>query len=438
MPEIVERDGKFCLEGYGDADACYDSRDEADAARAKLSGYEKKETPSMAELAQIVQNANATIEKALPPPEEATTDDAAPNDTTAEEAPAEEEGDAPITAVVDVPPSIRQLVLRIGGQMADVAAETAKALGIGRRDDEATGFKVQGNHWMAVWSNNFKDRDGELFPESAIDAYVSRVDKGVVKLPELWVWHGGKDTAIGSADWVARHGHFLMAAGQFYGSAPAQSAKAYYARHAKDTGISHGFTFPASQFDGKHYRQFNTFEISLLPRGTEANWYTSLEGVKDMAVDGKKLDYFKEAFGEEHATRILADWDKRGKALEELGVEFKDFAQTDTPAEANKQAVSNADKAFGDLMIEVLESTSIPAEAALEAVKAAKATNARVEAFEARMKALEDAIGQRPRASLAQETEVTASHLSPALQASLKEQNTVKDEFWGLDVVKTP
>lgn len=410
MPEIVERDGKYCLEGYGDADACYDSREEADAAAAKMGGMDKAAAP--------------------PQQEETTADDAAP--------PASEEGepeqDDATTAVVDVPPSIRQLVLRIGAQAVEATEAVAKAFG--RRRDEATGFKVVGNHWVAVWSNNFKDRDGELFPERAIDAYVRRVDTGMTPLPELWVWHAGKNVSIGSADWVGRHGHFLVAAGQFYGAEAAQTAKRYYAKHAKDTGISHGFTYPADQFDGKAYGSFNTFEISLLPRGSEANLYTSLEGVKAMALDDKKVQYLKEVF-DEHAERILADLDKRGKALEDLGVEFKDFAD---PAllDANKQVSISADKALGDLLTDVLTTSAEPILAATEAVKQVKALRVEMAALQREVAETKALVEQRPRASQNALTVVEPSHLSAAMQEQLKQQNTERDTFFGVDVVKTP
>jgi hypothetical protein len=239
-----------------------------------------------------------------------------------------------------------------------------------------------------------------------------------------------------------------MAAGQFYAGEAAQTAKAYYTKHAKDTGISHGFTYPADQFDGKHYHQFNTFEVSLLPRGTEANWYTSLERVKEMALDEKKVSYLKDVFGEEHATRILADWDKRGKALEELNAEYKDFVQPEGgEVSADKQAVERAEKAFGELMGELLETSAEPVTAALEAVKAAKAADAKVVILEGQVKAQNveiaalkqavDAIRDGvPRASARKETEVSTSHLSAELQKNLREQNTVRDNFWGTEVVK--
>lgn len=255
---------------------------------------------------------------------------------------------------------------------------------IGRKDaDESTAFKVVGNHWVASWSNNLEDRDGEIFTAKAIDDFVVRVDMGVAALPELWVWHV-PGTRIGQAEWVDRHGHFLMAMGTFDETPAGEKARDYYAKHSNSKSLSHGFTFPVSQFDGKHYHQFNTFEISLLPRGAEANLYTSLEGVKEMAKvisEAKKAELFA-AFGEDVGARILAAEEAKGKALDDLGVASKDFVAVNADeGEANKQAVANADKTFTALVPDLMEGSAEAVTAALEAVNVAKKAVADVAAM---------------------------------------------------------
>jgi hypothetical protein len=105
-------------------------------------------------------------------------------------------------------------------------------------------------------------------------------------------------------------------------------------------------------------------------------------------MDEKKKQEMELAFGKARTEMILANLDKRGKALEELEVEYKDFVQTDAPTQtADKQAVANADKAFSDLLAEVLDSSAEPVTAAMEAVKAVKVIRAETAAT---VKALED------------------------------------------------
>ena len=416
MPWKIVKDGEnYCLEKEDTGErvdgSCHPDRAETEAMMQAMYASENKAAQ------------DATVADKTPP-------DAAAEDSTD---PAEQQQPVPETATVNVPAGIRKLVLNIG-QAAEAAAEqVAKALR--GTSDEVTGFKVAGNHWLAVWSNNFKDRDGEVFTQQAMEDYVARVDLRVTPPPSLWVWHAGKQVEIGSTDYVGTHGHFLMAAGQFYMTPAAQAAKGYYARHAKDTGISHGFTYPSDKFDGKHYHQFNTFEISLLPRGTEANLYTSLEGVKAMALDERKVKYLKDVFGEDHATKILAEWEARGKALEDLGVEFKDFTAPDSEAPdaaAHKEAVDHADKAFGELLGEVLNTSAEPVTAALEAVKAVKAARADIETLRGEIDALRTEMQLRPRvASQDKQTEVKESDLPDAMQKAIDEQRKIVDPFWG-------
>jgi hypothetical protein len=398
MPEIKQNGEQWCLDGYGDADACYDSEDEAQAAVAALDADKAED---------------------YPPLDDAETPDPEADEDTAE------------VATVNVPSGVRRLMVNIG-------AAVEKALGR-KSSDDFTGFKVQGNHFLCVWSNNFKDRDGELFTAKAIDDYVSRADMGVVPLPELWVWHIGKSVRIGEADWVGRQGHFLFAAGTFDADDKAQAAKAYYAKHAAKTTISHGFTFPPEQFDGKQYHQFNTFEISLLPTGVEANLYTSLAGVKAMELSDTKKQYMAEVFGKERAEQILADWEKRGKALEELGVAFKDFVGTDENADAltaaRKDAQGKAEKAFAELLSDALEGGAEAIVAATEAVKSAKTTGEKVATLEAEVTALKTLVKEirdgAPRASKDKRTEVRDG--DPLLeQSQLGTDEALKEMLPGL------
>jgi len=43
--------------------------------------------------------------------------------------------------------------------------------------------------WVATYTNNFQDRDGEIISEKALDGYLERVSLGLVPMPELWVGH---------------------------------------------------------------------------------------------------------------------------------------------------------------------------------------------------------------------------------------------------------
>lgn len=304
------------------------------------------------------------------------------------------------------------------------------------RDELSNGMKVVGNAWLITWSNNFEDRDGEIFTQKAIDQYVARVDRGIVPPPELWVWHT-PGTRIGQAAWVGRHGHFVMAAGEFDETPQAQAAKAYYQRHAQKTGVSHGFTFPAATFDGKHYHDFNTFEITLLPRDAEANRFTSLEGVKAMALDEKKRANLEAVFGKEQAEKILNDLEARGKALEETGVAFKDYVDA-TGDEAPSAAVEAVEAVEADIKALIGDLIGDSAEEAQQRAAAAKAFTAlaeQVQTLRTEVAALKEIVDLKPRsASADKDTQVT----NDALVADIQKQFAKVDAFWGTEVNTAP
>lgn len=408
MPYKVVQDGeKWCVEKEGgERMGCHDSESEADAHMRAIYAEENKE---LSEAVDALKESIAPDAISEPDMED-------------------------IVGESDEKPADKALFERIWSRIEERLPDFMT----GAKDADLTGFKVAGNHWLAVWSNNFRDREGEIFTAKAMSDYVSRVDMGITPLPELWVWHGGAKTAIGSADHVGMHGHFLLAAGQFYGSDAAQHAKAYYAKNARRTGISHGYTYSSDKFDGKHYHAFNTFEISLLPRGAEANYFTSLEGVKAMVLDEKKQDYYKQVFGEEQFNKIIADLDKRGKALEELGVEFKDFTTPDGDAEetaSNKEAVEQASKDFADLISDLVATSAEPVLAATEALKAVKALEADNAQMRKELDELRAEMQLRPRvASKDAATVVEKSDLSEKMQKALDEQQVTIDPFWSTRV----
>mgnify|MGYP000899159914 CR=1 FL=1 len=304
------------------------------------------------------------------------------------------------------------------------------------KQKDAVGLKVIGNHWLITWSNNFEDRDGEIFTQKSIDQYVARVDRGVVPPPELWVWHT-PGTRIGQASWVGRHDHFVLAAGEFDETPQAQAAKAYYQRHAHKTGVSHGFTFPATTFDGKHYHSFNTFEITLLPRDAEANRFTSLEGVKSMPLDEKKRANLEAVFGKEQAEKILNDLEARGKALEETGVAFKDYidATGDEPANPAAAAVEQVEADLKGLIGDLIGDSTNDAQLRAASAKAFTALTEEVKELRAEVAALKEIVDLKPRsASADKDTQIT----SETLVADVQAQFAKTDAFWGTEVNTAP
>lgn len=346
-----------------------------------------------------------------------------------------QQGEAAFTVTHTTTDANGKTVAEVWSGIQSAATKFARKL-LQAREELSSGLKVAGNAWLITWSNNFEDRDGEIFTQKSIDQYVARVDRGIVPPPELWVWHT-PGTRIGQASWVGRHGHFVLAAGEFDETPQAQAAKAYYQRHAHKTGVSHGFTFPATTFDGKHYHSFNTFEITLLPRDAEANRFTSLEGVKAMALDEKKRANLEAVFGKEQAEKILNDLEARGKALEETGVAFKDYvdATGDAPANAATEAVEQIETDLKWLIGDLIGDSAEDARVRAAAAKAFTALADEVKALRAEVTALKEIVDLKPRsASADKDTQITNDALVKDVQA----QFAKVDAFWGTEVNTTP
>lgn len=338
--------------------------------------------------------------------------------------------------------------------------------------NDESGIKVIGNNWFARYSNAFQDREKEFFPVEAIDRYIERVDTGVVPSPELWVWH--TPIVIGKAKTIARIDKFVVAAGTFGDDAVSQAAKGYLSQHKAK--LSHGFIFDKDKFKDGAYWDYNTFEISILPfgKGVEANAYTNFE-VKDMKISDEKRKFFAEMFGKETAEALIANTEKASKALEDAGVQFKDFThvgnlkrktkaegdeedddEEETPAaegqadegetpaeddEEEEQKKKKSDSSWKALVVDVVNDTSEIAEGQLKLAKeinglrtaldaAKKEYSDKIAALKAENKALRDELALSPRGtrgSQADETEIEDKDLKQKLE---EKQKGATDDFW--------
>lgn len=213
------------------------------------------------------------------------------------------------------------------GKAASALQPHAKAEA-GIKEGPASSFTVTkdlaGNwRWLAIASNNFKDRDGEYFPESAHLDFVEHVDKSG-EYPDLWLWHV-KGSRIGMADFVAYADHFLLSSGtfdkEFEYLAPVMADRQY--------GVSHGFRYREADKQGDTYVRYRTFEISVLPPDKAANPWTAfdtVEALKEVVMlpDTKK-QFLTDHIGPERTARVEEALSTVGKELEGLGISFKDL-----------------------------------------------------------------------------------------------------------------
>lgn len=208
--------------------------------------------------------------------------------------------------------------------------------------------------WIATFTNNFMDREGEIISEKALDGYLERVNAGLVPLPELWVGHI-EGTKHGQADMVFGLGNFVTAVGHFDSPEIGKQSADYARKYAAQTSLSHGFTFPEWGLKNGIYDVANPFEVSILPPPLVAsNPYTEFE-VNNM----KQITPEQEAasvlyFGKEKWEQIKATRLQQSEDIKAAGRAFKDFVELKEDAAVETPAADTV-KPLGELIADLIE-----------------------------------------------------------------------------------
>jgi len=230
-----------------------------------------------------------------------------------------------------------------GGKSAEIARKalpkiraTAKKMGIGApAEGKSSGFRVEkaldGSwRWFGWVSNKFRDRDapaepklgGQILSEAAHKEFVEWATADPKRMPELWPWHTKEGAHDLPADWIDYADGFLMMSG------------ALTAKEAERVQrlMSHGLiNFDYDKKNGV-IRKYRTFEASYLPREHAANEWTDIETLQkeiaDMGFNPERRGFLVEALGEERVKKLEGETEGRGKALESLGVEYKELSDT--------------------------------------------------------------------------------------------------------------
>lgn len=249
-----------------------------------------------------------------------------------------------------------------------------KSLFTGDKSD--TGFEVfKGTdgkyYWHATYTNNYEDLDGEIITEKAHDKYITRLDMGLIPMPELWLWHT-PGTKHGQAKAIWRNGHFIHAVGEFDDTPFAAKCIEYYRKNKVKN--SHGFTVPKWAFkDGRHYEDYNTFEITTLPPKAAANPYTSFEELKAMALSEEKRRFIEAVGGKDKLAEIEKQDGEKEKALETLQIEYKEFANGTGDSET---VVKSTEEDLRKVVYQMMEDDNTKFEMVKNALSVVKAERA--------------------------------------------------------------
>jgi hypothetical protein len=304
--------------------------------------------------------------------------------------------------------------------------------------------------WVAAFSNNFKDRDGEIISEKAWDDYIERANSGLIPLPELWVGHI-QGTKHGQADMIFGAGNFVVAVGHFDDTDLGRAALKYYQKNAAKTPLSHGFTFPSWGLKQGIYGVVNPFEITTLPPPLiPSNPFTEFEVENMKQISPEQKAALALVFGQEKAETIVSNREQQSEDIKAAGVAFKDFAEVpaETPADEAATVEVEAVKPMADVLVELMEAQgellsvltaqgkAIKAmqesvatkDAALATEKAASA--AKLVDLEAQVNKLSAELALTPvRASEAAATEVTKEHADSITATLVADEEEFKNRY---------
>lgn len=223
-------------------------------------------------------------------------------------------------------------LLRRHPQAPPASPVQARAFTLTRQKDGRTRF-------YTVWSNNFKDREGEIFTAAAHKEFVDWATKKS-DYPELWLWHT-KGSRFGQVDWLDNTGDgFVHASGLI------DSGKEAIAEQVakEDSGVSHGFW---GLQKGNIIHWYRSYELSVLPIDRAAVPTTSfniLRKGKEMAFTAEKRKYFQDlGIPEDDIKAWEGQTDGLAEALKAAGLESKaaDLG-IDTPPPPTPEQVTEA------------------------------------------------------------------------------------------------
>lgn len=196
--------------------------------------------------------------------------------------------------------------------------------------------------WIARHTGKFVDREKEILADKSHDAYVARVQKGLVDMPELWTWHK-EGTRHGQADVVWKSGGFTLALGHIDDTPEGEKAFEFYRKNRGKISLSHMFYYPMeAKLNGVYYA-YNTREITTLPEGAEAFPYTTFDSFEEskMALTPDVSKWIEDLGGPDMLKRAQAADSKAAddtKTLEANGVASKGLdnfegSEADIPGE---------------------------------------------------------------------------------------------------------
>ncbi len=205
-------------------------------------------------------------------------------------------------------------------------AEPKEATGFSSPEDNwSTFFKDDDGEWrwLAVVTNKFVDREGEIFTARSHKEFENYLDK-TKEYPELRLWHV-PGSRVGQADFWAYTDGFVVSSGTF-DKEFAHVAESLAASE-DPIAVSHGYRYPEALHQGGVYEAYRSFEISVLPEARASNVWTpiTIASKEVRMLSPTKRAFLVKHLGEGRTGLLETGIATLNKELEGAGVAFKDF-----------------------------------------------------------------------------------------------------------------
>lgn len=177
--------------------------------------------------------------------------------------------------------------------------------------------------WFGHYTNNYKDREGDIISEEAHKEFVGYLKSNPDRMPLFRSWHIPGTDREQEADFVDYFDGFMIASGPLTDKEAEHLEKAI-AFDDGQTGMSHGmFVLQRDPASPNVITRYRTFEVSDLPLANAANGFTGIN-VKEVNMTKDKLERLKASIGEEAANKVADQISDSKEVLEDLGVESKE------------------------------------------------------------------------------------------------------------------
>lgn len=227
--------------------------------------------------------------------------------------------------------------------------------------------------WVGIWSNNFKDRDGDLLTGAAHKEFIEYLDAHPEKAPFFAPWHTLQAKRKARADFWDYTNNFMVLSGILTDE---EAAALVRAKEKYILGMSHGFFALSHEANDRHaITKYRSFEVGELPIEFASNTYTALDVLMKevtMAFKPEKRQYLIDLLGEETVVQIEASTKTASEALAALGVESKEADEKPEEVEVKLEVKAE------DLAAQIIKVINLDG------------LNAMLEGIEARLKTMEE------------------------------------------------